>query len=341
MADQESRSLEEDEIPAGLTGDDLVEMYRLMLLGRRFTEQALEWYAQGRVPQGLHPSIGQEAVGVGACYGLQPGDWVLPSLRTSEAFWTRGVTVLDQLNAMMGNVDSISGGKETSHHAGYPDQGILAVTGIVGSAVPVATGAAMALRMQGKDGVVVCFFGDGAANRGDFHEGMNLAAIFKAPVVFVCENNLYAQKVPAAAAMAITDIADRASGYGMPGRVVDGQDVLAVYGETQAAVERARSGDGPTLLECKTYRFKTHYPIFEEERPAEEIEKWVKRDPIAILGDRLIAQGRLEYSTIETMERAIGEELAQAIGRAEVTPQPDPRNVFTEIYAESWETREQ
>jgi pyruvate dehydrogenase E1 component alpha subunit len=335
MAEKETQRLSEHEIATDLTGDDLLEMYRLMLLGRRFTERALEWYTEGRVPQGLHPSIGQEAVGVGACYGLREGDWVLPSLRTSEAFWTRGVTVLDQLNAMMGNVDSISGGKETSHHAGYPDRGILAVTGIVGSAIPVATGAAMALRMQGRDAVVACFFGDGAANRGDFHEGINLAAVFKAPVIFVCENNLYAQKVPAKVAMAITDIADRAIGYGIPGRVVDGQDVLAVHKATQEAVERAREGAGPTLLECKTYRFKPHYPIFEEERPTEEIEKWLKRDPIAILGDRLISQNRLDAAGIDVMDRAIGEELDQAIERAEATAPPDPQNVFTQIYGDS------
>ena len=315
-----------------LTPDDLLEMYRLMLLSRRFTEHALEWYQQGRVPQGLHPSIGQEAVGVGACYGLRDGDWVLPSLRTAEAFWTRGVTILEQLNAMRGNADSVSGGKETSHHAGYPDRGILAGTGIVGSAIPVATGAGMGLRMLGKEGVVVCFFGDGAANRGDFHEGMNLAAVFKAPVVFVCENNLYAQKVPASVAMTISDIADRAAGYGMPGHVVDGQDVVAVYESAQAAVERARRGDGPTLLECKTYRFKPHYPIFDEERPAEEIEQWLKRDPLTILRDRLDELGQLDAAAIDAMERAILDELIHAMERAEATPPPDAGNALKQIY---------
>jgi TPP-dependent pyruvate/acetoin dehydrogenase alpha subunit len=164
-----------------LTPQDLVEMYRLMLLGRRFTEHILKWYDEGRLPQGLHPSIGQEAVGVGACYGLRAGDWVLPSLRTSEAFFTRGVTMLQQLNAMLGNAASISRGKETSHHAGYPQNGILAGTGIVGGSIPVAVGAALGLRMRGADNVVLCFFGDGAANRGDFHEALNLAAVLKAP----------------------------------------------------------------------------------------------------------------------------------------------------------------
>ena len=312
---------------------DLVEMFRLMLLSRRFTEHALDWYAQGRVPQGLHPSIGQEAVGVGACYDLRQGDWVLPSLRTAEAFWTRGVRVGQQLHAMFGTRESVSGGKETSHHAGYPEQGILAATGIVGASIPVATGAALALRMKGTDGVVVCFFGDGAANRGDFHEGLNLASVQKAPVVFICENNLYAQTVPGAVAMAITDICDRAAGYGMPGRIVDGQDVIAVRRATQAAVTRAREGGGPTLLECKTYRFKPHYPIFQEDRPADEIDRWLARDPIDILRQRLEADGQLGVTTIADMDRAIIEELDSAITEAEAAPMPDPGDVFTQIQA--------
>jgi TPP-dependent pyruvate/acetoin dehydrogenase alpha subunit len=323
--------------PDNLDTKDLVEMYRLMLLGRRFTEHALEWYIQGRVPQGLHPSIGQEAVGVGVCYSLRSSDWVIPSLRTSEAFWTRGVTILQQLHAMMGNAESISGGRETSHHSGYPDHGILASTGVVGAAIPVATGAGLGLRMQGRDDVAVCFFGDGAANRGDFHEGLNLAAILKAPVVFVCENNLYAQKVPASVAMAIDDIADRASSYGMPGMIVDGQDVIDVFRAAQRAVELARRGDGPTLIECKTYRFRPHYPVFDEERPADEIARWLQRDPISLLGDRLIASGGLDGDAIERMEQEIASDLSESIRQAEAAPMPGPETVFDEIYGDPTE----
>ena len=317
-----------------LTTDDLLEMYRLMLLSRRFTERILEWYREGLIAQGLHPSIGQEAVGVGACYGLRSGDWVLPSLRTSEVFWTRGVTVLQQLNAMMGNSGSVSAGKESSHHAGYPTRGILAGTGIVGGSIPVAVGAGLALRMHGTDNVMLCFFGDGAANRGDFHEGLNLAAALKVPVVFICENNLYAQMVPASVAMAIEDIADRAAGYGMPGHVVDGQDVMAVYQATQIAVDRARRGEGPTLLECKTYRFKPHYPIFDENRPAEEIERWLKRDPITILGELLRGDGQLNDEAVDSIEKAIQQELANGTAQAEATPAPDPDEVFKQVYSE-------
>ncbi len=317
-----------------LTTGDLLEMYRLMFLSRRFTTQVLAWYNEGRLPQGLHPSVGQEAVGVGACYGLRAGDWVVPSLRTAEAFWTRGVRIAEQLHAMCGTAASTSRGKETSHHAGYPDRGILAGTGIVGGSIPVATGAAMALRIQGSDHVVVCFFGDGAANRGDFHEGLNLAAMQRAPVVFVCENNLYAQTVPASAAMAIDDIADRAAGYGMPGQIVDGQDVAEVYQATQAAAVRAREGNGPTLLECKTYRFLPHYPIFEEDRPQQEREIWLQRDPIELLGHRLKGDGALTDEVVNDMATTIDRELADAIRQAEAAPNPAADEVFTQVYAE-------
>ena len=326
-----------DTTSTGLTPENLRDMYRLMLKGRRFTERVLELYGEGRVPTALHPSAGQEAVGVGACYGLRRGDWVLPALRTTEAFWTRGVTMLQMLNAVMGNSGSISMGKESFHHCGYPDLGILAGTAIVGAQVPVAVGAAVALRMKGTDNVMVCFFGDGAANRGDFHEGMNLAAVLKAPVVFVCENNLYYQTAPVSVGMAIEDIADRAASYGIPGRVVDGQDVVAVYEAAQEAMERARGGGGPTLIECKTYRFEGHYPTLRETRPADEIARWRRRDPITLLGERLKQEGHIDDATVEEMDRAISQEFEESIRSARATPPPGPKEAFTQVYAESVE----
>ena len=322
----------------GLKPEDLREMYRLMLMSRKFTERALELYEEGRLPTGLHPSAGQEAVGVGACYGLRTSDWVLPSLRTTEAFWTRGVTMLQMLDAMMGNSGSISRGKESFHHCGYPELGIVAGTALVGAQIPVSVGMAVGMKMKGTDDVTVCFFGDGAAARGDFHEGLNLAALRKAPVVFICENNLHFQTAPGSAAMTIEDIADRAAGYGMPGRIADGQDVLAVYQAAQEAIARARRGEGPTLVECKTYRFKRHYPILRDTRDPEEIARWLKRDPITILGEKLEAQGHLDDAAIESMERVITEELEEAILKSEATPPPDPREAFTEVYAEAVET---
>ena len=317
-----------------LTAEDLVEMYRLMLMSRKFTDRALDLYEQGRLPTALHPSAGQEAVGVGACYGLRPGDWVVPSLRTTEAFWTRGVSLLQMFNAMMGNSGSISKGKESFHHSGYPELGILAGSSIVGAQIPVAVGAALALRMQRTDNVMVCFFGDGAAARGDFHEGLNLAAVLKAPVVFVCENNLHFQTMPASVGIAVEDIADRAAGYGFPGIVVDGQDVLAVYDTAQQAIERARRGEGPTLIECKTYRFYRHYPTLPENRDPDEIARWRQRDPITILGQGLAAEGYIDDARTAEMAAAIERELDESVAKAEATPPPDPTEAFTQVYAE-------
>ena len=318
-----------------LTVEDLREMYRLMLLGRRFTERALELAWEKRLPVGMHPSAGQEAVGVGACYGLRPADWVIPSLRTTEAFWTRGVTVLQMFNAIMGNSGSINSGKESFHHSGYPKLGVLAGTSMVGAQIPESVGVGWAMKMKKTDNVMVCFFGDGAAGRGDFHEGLNLASLMKVPVVFVCENNLYFQTVPGTVGQPIEDIADRAASYAMPGEIVDGQDVLAVYDATEKAIARARAGEGPTLLECKTYRFMSHYPLMlEDSRPPEEIARWKKRDPITILGEHLEEMGYQDSATVEAFEAAILKDLEDSFEVCEATPFADTDEAFTNVYEE-------
>ena len=318
-----------------LTVEDLREMYRLMLLGRRFTERGLELASEKRLPVGLHPSAGQEAVGVGACYGLRSSDWVLPSLRTTEAFWTRGVTILQMFNAIMGNAGSINSGKESFHHSGYPELGILAGSPVVGAQIPQAVGVGWAMKSKRTDNVTVCFFGDGAAGRGDFHEGLNLASLLKAPVVFVCENNLYFQTVPGTVGQPIEDIADRAASYAMPGEIVDGQDVLAVHDAVEKAVARARAGEGPTLLECKTYRFLSHYPLMlEDSRPSEEIARWKRRDPITILGAHLAEMGYQDSAAAEAVEAAILKELEDSFRECEATPFADANQAFTNVYNE-------
>jgi len=313
---------------------DLREMYRLMLMSRIYTDRALQLFNEGRLPTGLHPSAGQEAIGVGACYGLRREDWVIPSLRTTECFWTRGVTMQQMMDAMYGNKDSVNRGKESFHHSGYPSLGILAGTAIVAAHIPVAVGAAKAMQLKGTDNVMLCFFGDGAAARGDFHEGLNLAAVHKAPVVFICENNLHFQTAPASVEMAITDIADRAAGYGFPGVIVDGQDVLAVHETTQEAISRARQGKGPTLIEAKTYRFRRHYPILAETRPVEEIAEWSKRDPVTILGDYLLANAHMNVSEKQELETSIIIELDSVVTRAEAKQAADKSAASSTVYAE-------
>ena len=190
------------------------------------------------------------------------------------------------------------------------------------------------MQLKGTDNVMLCFFGDGAAARGDFHEGLNLAAVHKAPVVFICENNLHFQTAPASVEMAITDIADRAAGYGFPGVIVDGQDVLAVHETTQEAISRARQGKGPTLIEAKTYRFRRHYPILAETRPVEEIAEWSKRDPVTILGDYLLANGHMNVSEKQELETSIIIELDSVVTRAEAKQAADKSAASSTVYAE-------
>lgn len=320
--------------PEDLTPNDLREMYRLMLLGRRFSERAMELAEAGRLPTGLHPSAGQEAVGVGACYGLRDTDWIMPSLRTTEAYWTRGVTLLQMMNAIMANSGSISMGKESFHHCGYPELGIISGPAIVAAQIPMTVGAALGMRMKGTDGVGVCFFGDGATARGDFHEGLNLAALLKAPVVFICENNLYFQTVPTEIGLPIENVADRAASYGLPGTIVDGQDVIAVYEATREGVRRARQGEGPSLVECKTYRFFRHHSTLRETRSLDEVALWKQRDPLTIMAGSLKDQGILDDATIAKMDRRIGEELDAAVEESMATPGPDAHEAFTHVYAE-------
>lgn len=320
--------------PEHLTAGDLREIYRLMLTGRRFSERAMALAEAGSLPTGLHPSAGQEAVGVGACYGLRDSDWAIPALRSTEVFWTRGVTLLQMMNAIMANAGSVSMGKESFHHCGYPELGIISGPALVGAQIPMAAGAALGLRMKGKDDVVLCFFGDGATARGDFHEGLNLAGLLKIPVVFMCENNMYFQTVPAAVGLPIENVADRAASYGMPSAIVDGQDVLAVYEATQEAIRRARSGGGPTMIECKTYRFFRHHSTLLETRSMKEVEQWKKRDPLTILAKTLKSQGVLDNADIKNMDEAVSKELDSAVHESMALDGPDPQEAYTHVYDE-------
>ena len=318
-----------------LTSDDYKKMYSMMLTSRLFTQKVLELNKQGILKVGLHPSTGQEAIGIGACYGLSKDDWVIPSLRTMEVFWAKGVTVLDQLNAVIGNSGSISDGKESFHHCGYPELGIMAGSSIVGSQVPVAAGIGLSLKNKNANNVVICFFGDGATGRGDFHEGLNLAAVLNLPVIFICENNLYFQTVPASVGLAINDVADKAVGYGMPGVTVDGQDVLSVHEVVKEAVLRARNGAGPTLIECKTLSFLGHYPTMlklEEIRDIKENQKWRKRDPLQILETHGKDKKYITDADLELINKQVTKEIESAVEISQKTPPTSRESAFKEIY---------
>lgn len=320
-----------------LSQADLSEMYRLMVLTRRFEEKAVEWYEAGVVPECPHSSIGQEAIGVGACYGLRLDDQVMPSLRTRAAFFAKGATLKDTLATMLARRNGYSGGRDDSHHAGVPEVGVMAGLGIVGGSIIPSVGAALAMKLQKRDSVVVSFFGDGAANRGVFHEGLNFAGVKRLPIVFVCESNEWAQATTRAESTLIEDIAIRASSYGFPGEVIDGNDVLAVHESASKAVEKARAGGGPTLIECKTFRWRPHceLAIFGElwKKESRDVESWKQRCPVRRLEGKLIEEGMLTKEKAEQIRAEIDKELEAALAYGLESPVPEPREALEGIYA--------
>jgi len=319
-----------------LSKEKLLKMYYYMVLTRRFEETMADLYHKGKVDELLHRSLGQEAIGVGATFCLRKDDFILPSLRTRAAFFTKGVDLNTMMAGLYRKRNSPSKGRESTHHAGIPHLNIILGTGVVGGHIPVAVGAALGVKLQAKDQVVVCFFGDGATSRGDFHEGVNLAAVLDLPVVFVCENNQYAFSTPLSRQTKAKHIADKAPGYGIPGVIADGQSVLDVYQKTREAVNRAREGLGPTLLECKTYRFASHSEHdadWDMGRPKEELERWRRKDPIRIYEEYLRQQGFLDDDAKKEIEGRIKKELEEAINYAEQSPDPRPEDLLDDVYA--------
>jgi pyruvate dehydrogenase E1 component alpha subunit len=316
-----------------LRDTDLVSMYRLMVLTREFEMKVAKIYSQKGLPENPHLCVGEEAIGVGSCYGLRKDDYVLPSLRGRSIFLTKGISPSVLMAGIYGKATGPSKGKWTAHHMGDLERGILAGSLLIGSQFPIAVGAALAFKIKHTDQVCLCYFGDGASNRGDFHEGLNLAAILKLPIIFICENNLYAIDTPVGKSMLIKDIALRAQGYGMPGKTIDGNDVLDVYRTVQEAVEMARRGDGPTLIECKTYRLRPHCERHKENRPKDELEYWWERCPIKRLSAYLLKENLLDEKKDQLIEAEIREEIDRAVKFAEESPFPHPEEIFEDVYA--------
>lgn len=331
-ADDELRARPSD----GLTDAQLLEMLRWMLLTRAYEDRAQELWSKGLVVESLHGSQGQEAVGVGACFALRPDDVIAPSLRTRAAFLVRGVPVRQFLAGMLSKATGAANGKATAHHMGYRDGGILLGSAIVAASIPVATGAALAFQLRGEDRVAVCFFGDGAAQRGDFHEALNLAGVMRVPAVYIIENNLYAEFTPISKHFAGTSLAARAEGYGFGGVTVDGNDLLAVYDSVAEAVRRARAGGGPTLIECLTYRQRGHsssHPPTEGRDPA-EVEAWLARDPIVAFRNALERRGLLDDQRLAQIQGAVEAEVDDAVQFAIDSPYPDPAELYRDVYAD-------
>lgn len=305
-----------------------------MVLTRKFEEASAELYRKGKLFDLCHTCIGQEAITVGACYKLRKDDIVVPSLRGRGAYITKGASIKKILAAMYGKKTGLFFPKESPHHMGIPELGILAGTGIVGSDIARAVGAALAAKLRKTGQVVLCFFGDGASNRGDFHESLNLAAIWKLPIIFICENNMIALSTPTSKTTSVENISQRAGGYNIPGVTIDGNDVLAVIRTVREAIRRAREGMGPTLIECKTYRWRAHCEAAPDDRPEEEIELWKKKlgCPIKRFENKLIKAGILTEKKIKEIEAEVERELLEAIDFAERCPFPTSDDAFKNVY---------
>ena len=320
-----------------LPHSQLLEMQRRMLRIRRFDERASKMVKRGYIPGTVHTSIGQEAQVVGACMALGDGDYMSGNHRSHGHPIGKGSPLGPLMAELVGKATGVCGGKGGSLHLADFAVGSLGESGIVGSSIPIATGAALSSKVLGNGKVSLAFFGDGAANQGCLYEAMNLAGVWDLPVIFLCENNQYALSTPAHTVTSGV-IADRAAGFGMPGvRVEDGQDVLAVYDAVTTAVERARRGEGPSLVEVVTYRFNEHSEglrLGTDYRDQAEKAAWLERDPIVLFRQQLIAEGIADSDQLDALEAEVLEEVDAAVRFTDDSPYPDPSDAFKDLYTE-------
>jgi pyruvate dehydrogenase E1 component alpha subunit len=314
-----------------VTLEQHLDFLRAMHEIRFFEDECHRMFAQGLVRGSTHLCQGQEAVVVGACRALREGDTMSCTYRGHGAVLAMGSPLDRAFGEILGKAEGLCGGKGGSMHLTDIERGVLGSFAIVGAHLPIATGAAFAARYRGTDEVTLCFFGDGATNIGAFHEALNLAAIWKLPAIFVCENNLYGEYSPIATTTPIERLADRGDAYGMAKARVDGNDVLAVHAATSDAAARARAGDGPTLIEALTYRQKGHSRSDPATyRPEGELERWLERDPI-LLSERALAAAGVERSRLDELRADARRAVAQALERAKGWPEPDPAARFDNV----------
>lgn len=315
--------------------EQMIFMYRRMLMIRRFDEKAVELYRAGELPGFLHPYIGEEATAVGVCANLRESDYITSTHRGHGHLIAKGGDVDKMMAELYAKATGYCKGKGGSMHIADVSLGILGANGIVGAGIPIATGAALSAQMRKTDQVAVSFFGDGASNQGVFHEALNLASIWELPVVYVCENNQYGMGTPQKKHQHIKDISIRANAYGIPGVSVDGNDVIKVYEISNEAITRARGGDGPTLIECKTYRFHGHHvgDPGTSYRTRDEVEEWKQRDPILRLRTAILEENVLSESELEAIDTKVTEELQQAIQFAKDSPSPLPKDALDDLFA--------
>jgi 2-oxoisovalerate dehydrogenase E1 component len=314
----------------GLAQDQLLALYRQMLIIRRTEEQLARAHQQGLVHGACHTYVGEEAIAAGVCANLRVDDAVFSTHRGHGHALAKGVPPRELIAELLGRATGCSHGRGGSMHVFAPEVGMLGTSGIVGPSLLMAAGVGYAFRLARSDRVSVAFFGDGASNNGAFHEGLNLAAIWKLPVLFVCENNQYATEVPFASVAGNPDIAARGAAYGMPALHLDGNDVEAVFQAARAAVARARAGDGPTLLACTTYRTRAHSEGMRDGgyRTREEVEEWRGRDPLKRARERVAADA------VAATERDVQTLVDEALAWAIASPWPDPETVMDHVYCQ-------
>ena len=318
-----------------LSTAQLMDMHRLMVRIRLFEEAAGKLAEAAKLPGFLHLYVGQEAVAAGVCATLSDDDQITSTHRGHGHLVAKGGQFNEMMAELMGKSTGYCKGKGGSMHISNLDVGMLGANGIVGAGSPIAVGAAFANKYKGNGNVSAAFFGDGSTNIGAFHEAANMACALKLPVLFICENNEYGEFTARDKTMAITDIVDRAAGYGMPGVIVDGMDVVAVHEAAVEAAARARRGDGPSLIEAKTYRFYNHHGIQNlglRYRGDDEVAKWRERDPIFTFEDRLIAAGSVARAEFDQVWEELRADIAASIEFAEASPLPTPDQLMADVY---------
>ncbi|UCH31788.1 MAG: thiamine pyrophosphate-dependent dehydrogenase E1 component subunit alpha [Candidatus Bathyarchaeota archaeon] len=313
----------------------MVKIYRKMLEIRFFEEKVFELYGQNLVPGTIHLYAGQEAVAVGVCENLREDDYIVSTHRGHGHCIAKGAKLDKTMAEILGKKTGYCKGKGGSMHIADFSIGMLGATAVVGAGLPIATGAGLSIKLRGTDQVVACFFGDGASNQGTFHEAINIAAIWKLPVLFVCENNLYAMGTCQTQVMLLKDIAKRASAYGIPGVSVNGNNVLDIFEVAQEAGKRARNHEGPTLIECKTYRHKGHSRFDPATyRPKEEVKAWLEQDPLHQFKKWLLEAGNVETTYLDQIEKQVITAIESAVKFAKDSPYPDPHEALEDVHAE-------
>jgi len=316
--------------------EKMFELYRIMLTIRRFEERAVKDYAEMSIPGIVHSYIGEEACATGVCAALRLDDKIVSNHRGHGHCIAKGVNLNPMMAELYGRITGCCKGKGGSMHIADFGAGMLGANGIVGGGFGIAVGAALAAKLEGSDRVAVVFFGDGASQEGTFHEAMNLASIWRLPIIFACENNLWGSTVPIELGVAVKDIATRAASYNMPGRVVDGNDVISVYEAASEVITQARGGEGPSLLEMKTYRWRVHNEAVlssGDTRPKEEVESWKKRDPILILSSKLIQTKMATIEELEAIDQKIKAQVEKAVEFALGSPLPAPEDALTDVFS--------